>query len=345
MILNNVNYNVSFNKHKNAQQFVYCHRYRNPALSFGEVYPTVKKSPNDKVNTIGFYQSCTNFFRDKEVLIHLKKLLTQYFPEGTHIADFGCSNGKETYSIAMLLEDINKSKKYKMTGYDTNKKQLQRAKSGEVLIHSDLSPDSFLLKSQLDPETIYYRDLFNRYFAKTGEIDKSTEVFINCFADIHHFKVNKNKFDGIITGFEEGNIAEIDQLCRKEETGVVVFKHAFYHLMKKQHGNGNCKPSDYVKKKKNLRSVLDKIREILPENGLLVIGADCLDHVVGNYAGKTGIITDSPFHKELYKCGFEPLLETVEPVQAEDTLGLTNIKVPTIWKKSNKPHSSLFGSF
>jgi len=60
----------------------------------------------------------SHFMRNAESLEFVSNYVKKEFPNGTHIADFGCSNGEEAYSLGMLLHDSNKNKKYTITGFD-----------------------------------------------------------------------------------------------------------------------------------------------------------------------------------------------------------------------------------
>ena len=289
----------------------------------------------DPVNKTGNYQCDTFFFRDIDTLNVMKDYLQEHFPEGTHIADFGCSNGEETRTIAMLLSDINQDNKYTITGYDTSMNNIDDADEG--FYHIGLNFDRFLNQPEdkLPKEIQGVKKLFDEHFIRRPDMDEMGE---KCF------EANEDKF-GCLNYFTGGNISDVDKLLEEHEkddgkkTGVVVFKNGWYHLTQSKPGDTYL-PKEYDDLS-DLKTVLRKINKALPENGILVTGSLPRDHIIGEDAYHYDEVTleNSPFHKALKECGFEPVKESAIRVppqpSAMEFILYKNTKVYSIWKKAS----------
>lgn len=303
----------------------------NAGVFFAGLHFTEKLITPVYLNKTGHHQCDTFFFRDLSTLNTMKAYLPNHFPEGTHIADFGCSKGEETRTIEMLLSDINQDKRYTITGYDPSIGRISEANEG--IYHIGMNEDNFLLTniSELMPGGKKLKKLFNEYFSKKPSQNKGGE---KCFVA----KVFK-----AIDSFRVGNIGYADELLKEKEiqegkkTGVVIFKNGWYHIMQSNPGDF-CTPDEYDNLN-DLKTVLKKIHGVLPDNGILVTGSLPRDHILGAYAYNldNGIIDTSPFHNALKECGFKPVEESATIVQpqvgAMDFIFYRNTQVYSIWKK------------
>lgn len=273
-------------------------------------------NPNDHTNAMGNYCNDTFFFRDSNQLEFVHQYLKKVFPQGTHIADYGCSDGEETYSLAMIIEEINpeNNPKYTITAYDPSIRMIKRAKNGEYKINIG---DNFLIserKHKLSPRKLVYKKMFHEHFIP---VEKNT------------YRLKDGAFDGWVdfAGVEKGNIDQIDKAYKnKPKPGVIIFKNAWYHILE------NINHEFFVTRKKEidtLKSILTKIHENLDDNGILVVGNLGRDHMVDNRLFSSGIVDNSRFHRALYNCGFVPMKGSEESTDLNDI-----VKVYTIWKKA-----------
>lgn len=295
-------------------------------------------------------QTCyhdTIFFRDSDTLECMKNYLNDNFPDGAHIADFGCSVGEETRSIVMMLDDINKDKKYTITGFDVVDSKITDAKKGLYTIpykNSDMYDysfisyyDDFLLKdtNQIrQSNKILYKKLFDKFFTKIGET-KNKEIRSGQYSDVANFKANDELFEDIIN-FKPGNLFEIDKLLKpyneikppQKNTACIIAKNTLYHM------TGNTffsYPNEY-----NLDAVkttIEKIDKILPKSGILVVGSFVDDHLFDEFPEEDGPYCSSPFHKLLLE-KFTPLPDSYRKCTGlPEDYKYREIIVPTIWVK------------
>lgn len=291
-----------------------------------------------------FIEHFTFFFRDHETLDFVKSYIDEHFKEGTHIADFGCSSGEETYSIAMVVDDINKDKKYKVTGYDLSSNSVSKARKAHYRID----------KSEFDIAKGSYKSLLSQLnkFFKLNEADNNDEYYKSIKSMLQEFvtaigdkgeidyKIIKLEpieriFDGIVN-FEVGDICKINEKELPQNTGVIIFKNAWYHLI----GNSSTVFDDAMQRNLEVRGpdfgILDRVtKDIykkLPENGILVIGTMPTDHIIEmgsekiiNHKGKDLKTLETPFHKILAQNGFEPV--------HYDRYGNSGTYLPSVWKK------------
>ncbi len=217
------------------------------------------------------FNHTTHFFRNKEMLEFMAAYVQKFFSEGTHIADYGCSNGSETRSIAMLLSDFNENKKYTVTGYEISESMIEEAKDGYYEFERRINPSNFVLidsKFDRNNENDKYRTLFNKFFKCRKRI--GDEEFL--------FEAQNELFNGVVD-FKKGNITEISKEgLNRKKTGVVVFKNAWYHL------DNAAKENTAV-----------AIYNLLPDYGLLMVGCHGIDH------------KDNSLKKALQKAKFSPV--------------------------------------
>ncbi|WP_070000059.1 CheR family methyltransferase [Cellulosilyticum sp. I15G10I2] len=101
--------------------------------SFTDFCSAVFEDPNifDQL-FIDFSINVTDFFRDPEVLLAIKKRVLAYLSSYTHIRIWcaGCSNGKEAYSIAILLDELGLLDRAQIYATDINPYVIEEAKNG-----------------------------------------------------------------------------------------------------------------------------------------------------------------------------------------------------------------------
>lgn len=313
----------------------------------------------------------TAFFRDIDTMEFAKDYITKKFPNGTHIADFACSNGEEAYTLLMLLSEQNGDKKYKVTGYDISKRVLELAESGPFKINYTFT-EGFVTQDVLyeNYPKKHYRKLFFDSFKKVpkkflqiwpssrveefltarikSENNASKRLKLMCLRQIikHHDDytpdnafILKKKFINGVFDAKLGDIADIEQLVKSDgKTGIVMFKNAWFHIM------DSWSRSDI--NRLNIKGVGDTIvhiSRVLPKDGILVVGTLETDHLFNKE--KTPIKTikfndteiktceNTVFHKLLLDSGFVPIFYE----RVRDILGdfdKSKIFLPSVWKKT-----------
>lgn len=261
------------------------------------------------VNKLGVCALETHFMRDLDSIKFTTDYVKKVFPNGTNIANYGCSRGYETYSLGLLLCEANKDKKYKITGYDISTEAIEDAKTGLFNIgDSSNQNEKFLGDSNiiLDVEQKQIKAQFDKYFEripvewKTFDINhtKYRQRARNFKLPNHNIgltikrlehlliendrKDNKGEYytpkNGIFNGiidFKVSDIWDIDKELIPKETGIVVFKNALYHLL----ATGFDGDIGFGPGINNVRTLFKKINFILPQNGLFVLGTLYSDHL------------------------------------------------------------------
>ncbi len=310
----------------------------------------------------------TYFFRNIETLEFIKDYILKTFPKGTNIADFGCSNGEEAYSLGMLLSRQNKNKKYKITGYDLSQKVLDLAQSGpfeKAGGYSELtiSNDSYYEKSDRKYLKDIFFECFNKLPAKyidfnyTDEGKKLLDERIKNQTDLEKLLIlkciknmmsNYHKYDSgniylpkavFIKGvfdFKQGDINDLSQILKPDgKTGVIIFKNAWYHVT----GSRHTYALDEIDLEK-AEKIMKAAHKILPENGILVVGNLQNDHLYSNNQGRyffqdgkrIRVCDDTPFHNALRKSGFKPVFyEQIKDKYDENIK--KEIYLPSVWQK------------
>ena len=143
--------------------------------SFGGVTKNPKHNNNNKLDEC-IHES--HFMRNLESLDFTAQYITKNFPNGAHIADFGCSNGEETYSLATLLHESNKDKKYKITGYDIIPEVIENAKAGLISVGYRER-----VKGKIE-EDKYEKFLIDFLTKITPEQMSAKKAFKECFEEI-----------------------------------------------------------------------------------------------------------------------------------------------------------------
>ena len=313
----------------------------------------------------------THFFRNLETLTFTRDYLLKHFPNGTHIAGFGCSNGEEEYSLAMLLKEENADKKYKITGYDIASNVVNKAQSGPFEIKGAqcerLIKDNSAYKENKNK---FLRQLFfecfepvpERVFSIRGrdkseiqsafgerieqEQDPAQLLKWKCYKEIatslYDYKKDNSympKWEvfGDILDFKCGDINKISKILNgKEQTGAIIFKNAWYHIL----GRNYVSHSSFL----NLagaENVMKQCSDILPEGGLFVVGNLEQDHLYDGQRGhvikqdgkKIRVYDDTLFHRLLRKNGFQPVFyERVKDTQERFYMS-GDIYLPSVWQK------------
>jgi len=143
-------------------------------------------------------------------------------------------------------------------------------------------------------------------------------------------------FDKVVN-FEVGDIHNLyTQLKLPQNTGVIIFKNAWYHLT----GFYFEKPANQVVLDE-VSQVLDKIKKSLKNKGILVVGQLEDDHLFDDSQatrtifqnGKRIKICDTtPFHELLKEKGFKPIF--YEQIHNGDGEEIKNgVYLPSVWKK------------
>lgn len=290
----------------------------------------------------------TRFLRNYPTLDFVKKYLTRVFPYGTHIAEFGCSQGQKPYSLMALLADENRDKRYTITGYDLAPKVVAKARKGEFDVHQQDSEKIFW-----DDGTKYfeYQDMtkeqisdarrkFDEYFSKDDDPYDGGIITL---------KVKPEKVKGVVD-FKVGDVQEIDKIYsspKKKKPGVVIFQNALYHLL------GNWRDSGkygYTPELESVKKLFEKIHGLLPENGLFVMGNLPSDNMFNRYnpeSNKTRltyqdgqrieVFDSSPVHETLRQVGFEPVFYECYKDKDDEKLCYEEVgNFPSVWKKVSK---------
>ena len=352
----------------------YCYSYSprtHPNLTFKGCTETTTL-PNAGKNTDDLCVHETYFFRNIDTLNYTTDYIKKVFPNGTNIAEFASSTGEEAYSIAMLLKDSNKDKKYKIFGYDITPRIIEQMDSrlyeitpnkSETFLVSDYHTQS---REQENLKKIFY-DHFEKipkewqYFeyspknikklllkldSSKNEIEKTALKYMISYSKIpiqdkwgQFFIPKKDVFKDVVS-FETKDISELGEKYElNENTGVVFFKNAFYHII----GFGSYKenrPVDLALANK----VTEEINKNLDKNGIFVVGSLIRDHLY-NEKSQTRIIKQdnkdievcdsTEFHKMLRKNGFEPVFyECIK----DECIGrfIRPVYLPSVWKKTRE---------
>jgi len=311
----------------------------------------------------------TFFFRNIESLEFVKDYVTKKFPMGTHIAGFGCSDGEEEYSLAMLLKAQNKDKKYKITGYDISPKVIKKAQNGpfqigggasERLISSDFSyqkSDRKYLRNLFWDSFEKMPEKFFDYREKVGdaavldykineEKDLKKLIQLKCFKELlqhsgRYYAENAyipkpDIVDGVLD-FKVGDFNKISQIIKPQDnTGVIIFKNAWYHIL------GSRDTFDANKLNlKGAASILKKVHDILPPTGLLVVGnlpedhiySEQKTHLVMQNNKRISVCDETLFHKILKENGFKPVFyEHIK--DTFDGIDKSGVHLPSVWQKA-----------
>lgn len=361
--MNSLNINsVINNRYPNSQSYVQQHKtffgslkvpLQCDTVSF-KGYSDIENCKEKSYGKYGYGQNReihhrTCFFRNIETLKFIKDELQKRFPEGTQIWDYGCSDGEESLSLAMLFNpDPDKiDNRYKIKGFDLNPDLIKRINKGIYSIFDSVEKytnDGFLLKkdSGLSKNQRELKKIFNRYLVKTEkplDLSFNNEKKIKSDGEEVYFRLkNKAAFKDILE-FQIGEqIGDITNIAKKEvesgnKPGAVIFKNSWYHL------TGNAiKPFDdrtvpFDELKFDLlEQTIKGISEKLEDKGLLVVGNICFDHLFYKDSDNKELVKPNPFHEILKKYNFKPVKWERIPAHLP-FLEKQEILVPTVWEK------------
>lgn len=262
----------------------------------------------------------TTFFRNYPTMAFIKSYLQNEYPQGAQIAEFGCSRGQKPYSLMVVLDDINKDKRYKITGYDFAE-VIEQTKLPLYGLSSYVEEEQLLFpeynKSELFGSKKYVptseaerlRECFFRYFKlytpkvfitgerykalneivdnpKSSSVKKKIAEYDLAYSDLirkNTIVVEATKQAQNFVDFKSGDINKINYILPAKGTQVIIFQNALYHILQ-----GGIHPIEN-EKKMNLRkvtSLFDKINKALSKNGLFVLGNFPKDNLF-NYEKET----------------------------------------------------------
>lgn len=283
----------------------------------------------------------TEFMRDAEALKFTKDYILKNYPNGTNIAEFGCSLGQKPYSLMLMLDEKNKDKKYKITGYDfpevinklkSNILEISKcSKTERVLFPSYDSSNIYDYKPFTNEEAEKLRISFEKYFIPKVLFDDR----LGCPT---LFSANTELTKDVIN-FKPGDVRDIDMLVTPKKNGVVIFQNALYHILSETLAY-DIEDMIYVDKAKK---VFEKINKVLPKDGIFVLGNLASDHIYDSDDEDSSVLKyqnnkqirvyeNSKVHKALYESGFEPVF--YERIQSHSPYcRYREMHLPSVWKK------------
>ena len=309
------------------QQPQKCNLYKsNPQISFCGTFNVEKL---DKDVTVGVRKKLIQesaFFRDADTLEFVKYYLLNVLKKNEiNIVDGACSNGYETYTLAMLFDKA--SKKINITGFDIGKQAIADAKKGVFTIKRILGQDETLLglgfagtsdnylafpsSKELSPQNLKYMQLFNKFFTeipykesfslttwfKRKLLPKKFVIDIETKA----FQLLPEKSESC--RFVQGDILQLDKIVPEHSADALLFRNALYHLTTNE-GPMNFKiplPDEQVIPV--IKKVVEQVDNAVAPDGLFVIGEHLNDHVLT--AGNT-------LYEELTKHNFSPVFDNLD---------------------------------
>lgn len=291
----------------------------------------------------------TEFMRNYETLKFTSDYIVKNFPNGTNIAEFGCSLGQKPYSLMLILEEHNKNKKYKITGYDfpevIEKTKLnlfnisEHSKHEQILFSEYLTPNVYNYNPATTKDAKKIQEAFKKYFV----YQPNQYEIVNGYPALGAktiFAADTKKTKDIVS-FKPGDIRNIDRLLKPKENGVVIFQNALYHILSHTLAY-DIEDMIHVDEAKE---VFKKVNKVLPKDGIFVIGNLSCDHIFDSEKEDEShlayqdnklirVFDTSPVHKALRESGFKPVF--YEQLPERTAYGqYKKMNVPSVWKKVN----------
>jgi len=104
---------------------------------------------------LDFSINTTNFFRDPEVFMFLREKVLLFLDSYSHIRIWcvGCSNGKEPYSLAIILKELGMLHKVQIYATDINPYVIEEAKNGLYSV-STINTDPVQRLTEIEAEKL-----------------------------------------------------------------------------------------------------------------------------------------------------------------------------------------------
>lgn len=312
----------------------------------------------------------TAFFRDIDTMEFTKDYIIKNFPNGTNIADFGCSNGEEAYTLLMLLNKSNRDKKYKITGYDVSPKVVEIAQNGVFAVKYRQTEGFLLSKYEYkDYDKKYLKKLFFECFEKVPEkfisfspskdvIDKLEQKIKNendvkkllelkCYHEIFRRVGHYNQFEEGCTfrpkpefaidafSAKQGDINALSNIIESDgKTGVIIFKNAWFHVLNTFNSFDDINIDGAAK-------IIQSAQKVLPKKGIFVVGTLWKDHLYSSQQShvivqnkkEIEVVDNTIFHNLFRENGFEPVFfEDMKDV-VYGKFNSSKIHLPSVWRK------------
>lgn len=281
----------------------------------------------------------TAFFRQPEELEFIKEYIKTALKgkKEINIIDGACSKGYETYSLAMLLENIDH--KINITGFDIGKEAICEAKKGIFFIKQisgsknivsmykmgiDAFNDDYLAFSKkclLEGKQAEYKQMFDKFYTELPGYKNKQSIkerlkgilFKELFPSIttRAFQIKPEKAE--LCKFVQGDILKLDEIVSQASADVLLFRNALYHLTTKEYTLGLKLPLPDEIVIPVVKDVVKQIDKAVASKGLFVLGSHASDHLTT--AGKT-------LYNELEMHNFTPVLYNSAGTKA------------VIWKKN-----------
>lgn len=277
----------------------------------------------------------TGFMRDFPTLKFTKEYILKTFPNGTNIAEFGCSIGHKTYSLLMLLDKANQNKKFKITGYDFPE-VIKKANTKEYTPEVYSRYEQVLFPDYKEQNIYDYTDVKKE---EAEEIQKAFKKYFQIKTSFSNtYQPIESQCKGLIK-FESGDIRNVNKILKLGNTGVIIFQNALYHIL-------SDSLSYDTKKSINMGEISKLFMDIsktLPQNGIFVLGNLPADHIYDiddekdshlHYQNgeRIKVFDTSLVHEELKKAGFIPVFYEKSPDKSTYERNEA-IYLPSVWKK------------
>ncbi|MCV6607703.1 MAG: methyltransferase domain-containing protein [Campylobacterales bacterium] len=198
------------------------------------------KSNQGELQKESFLNSTTGFFRDLEVFEYLKETLKKEKKKKIRVLNIGCSTGEETYSLAMVFQEVEID--FLIFGTDINEESLNCSSRG-AYEKVDLLPlskkqkenfftcvdDTYFVNKNLKSKIMFLKESIN-HLKKYNEIDlvvcRNLLIYLkkevqNTFAkDIHKLL----KEDGIVVLGKSEYPEEFDKLFDNIDFSKKIFR-------------------------------------------------------------------------------------------------------------------------